>query len=74
MDVYGNSALTAGEVVYLLVNQAHNNMNELHVDEFMSGQFLIKDVVHRLRPGNNYKTSVVLTRPGTPEKKNEVNT
>jgi len=74
MDVYGNSALTAGEVIYLLVNQAHNNMNELHVDEFMSGQFLIKDVVHRLRPGNVYKTSVVLTRPGHPEKKNEVNT
>tara|TARA_Y100001963_G_scaffold68761_1_gene95847 strand:+ start:329 stop:1666 length:1338 start_codon:yes stop_codon:yes gene_type:complete len=74
LSVHGNSALTCGENLNLKVMAAHSNVGPLHEDELMGGKYLIKDVTHQLRAGDQYTTSLVLTRIGAPAEKNEVNT
>lgn len=73
LSVHGNSALTCGENLNLKVMAAHSNVGPLHEDELMGGKYLIKDVTHQLRAGDQYTASLVLTRIGAPAAKNEVN-
>jgi hypothetical protein len=76
VDVYGDTAITAGDLITIEIPEIHGMTEKQEEDRFLSGYFLIASIHHKLTSDSYHCTfdlykngysSPVVTTPGSPE-------